>query len=147
MMPFDMSITNAIGYTLIHALWLQVRLGWHDAAIYDENIKEWPQRGGANGRLVNALKLVQPIEDKYPGVTYADLFQLASATAVVDIKEKRDENLLVLPADAALFDDPYFKVYVEKHVEDQDAFFKGYAEAHAKLSNLGAKFDPPEACH
>lgn len=27
---------------------------------------------------------------------------------------------------------------------DQDAFFKDYAEAHAKLSNLGAKFDPPE---
>jgi len=24
------------------------------------------------------------------------------------------------------------------------AFFKDYAEAHAKLSNLGAKFDPPE---
>jgi len=24
--------------------------------------------------LVNALKLIQPIKDKYPGVTYADLF-------------------------------------------------------------------------
>lgn len=32
--------------------------------------------------LVNALKLIQPIKDKYPGVTYADLFQLASATAI-----------------------------------------------------------------
>lgn len=32
--------------------------------------------------LVNALKLLQPIKDKYSGVTYADLFQLASATAV-----------------------------------------------------------------
>jgi hypothetical protein len=27
---------------------------------------------------------------------------------------------------------------------DQDAFFNDYAEAHAKLSNLGAKFDPPK---
>ena len=36
------------------------------------------------------------------------------------------------------------KVYAEKYAEGQDAFFKDYAEAHAKLSNLGAKFDPPK---
>ncbi|KAL2520015.1 L-ascorbate peroxidase S [Forsythia ovata] len=44
-----------------------VRTGWHDAA---------------NAGLVNALKLLQPIKEKYSGITYADLFQLASATAV-----------------------------------------------------------------
>ncbi|KAK9167496.1 hypothetical protein Scep_002687 [Stephania cephalantha] len=257
---------------------IMVRLGWHDAGTYDKNIEEWPQRGGANGSLrfeielkhaanaglVNVLKLLQPIKDKYPGVTYADLFQLASATAVEeaggpklpmkygrvdvsgpdmcpeegklpvlqalvssldagppspadhlrdvfyrmglndkeivalsgahtlgrsrpersgwgkpetkytiasshkdgpgapggqswtvqwlkfdnsyfkDIKERRDEDLLVLPTDAVLFEDPSFKVYAEKYAADQDAFFKDYTEAHAKLSNLGAKFDPPE---
>lgn len=32
--------------------------------------------------LVNALKLLQPIKDKYATITYADLFQLASATAI-----------------------------------------------------------------
>ncbi|KAK8465612.1 hypothetical protein PHAVU_009G126500 [Phaseolus vulgaris] len=241
-----------------------IRLGWHDAGTYNKNIEEWPQRGGANGSLrfeielkhaanaglVNALKLLQPIKEKYSGVTYADLFQLAGATAVEeaggpklpmkygrvdvskpeqcpeegrlpdagppspadhlrqvfyrmglndkeivalsgahtlgrsrpdrsgwgkpeskytkdgpgapggqswtvqwlkfdnsyfkDIKEKKDEDLLVLPTDAALFEDPSFKVYAEKYAEDQEAFFKDYAEAHAKLSNLGAKFDPPE---
>ncbi|PRQ26581.1 putative L-ascorbate peroxidase [Rosa chinensis] len=241
-----------------------VRLGWHDSGTYNKNIEEWPQRGGANGSLrfeielkhaanaglVNALKLIQPIKDKYSGVTYADLFQLASASAVEDaggpkipmkygrvdvsapeqcpeegrlpdagppspadhlrevfyrmglndkeivalsgahtlgrsrpersgwgkpetkytkegpgapggqswtaqwlkfdnsyfkdIKEKRDEDLLVLPTDAALFEDPSFKVFAEKYAEDQEAFFKDYAEAHAKLSNLGARFDPPE---
>ncbi|KAJ7965541.1 Ascorbate peroxidase [Quillaja saponaria] len=241
-----------------------IRLGWHDAGTYNKNIEDWPQRGGANGSLryeielkhaanaglVNALKLLQPIKDKYSGVTYADLFQLASATAVEeaggpkipmkygrvdvsgpeqcpeegrlpaagppspadhlrevfyrmglsdkeivalsgahtlgrsrpersgwgkpetkytkdgpgapggqswtvkwlkfdnsyfkDIKEKRDEDLLVLPTDAVLFEDPSFKVYAEKYAEDQEAFFKDYAEAHAKLSNLGAKFDPLE---
>lgn len=31
---------------------------------------------------MNALKLIQIIKDKYAGVTYADLFQLASATAI-----------------------------------------------------------------
>ncbi|KAK6939897.1 hem peroxidase [Dillenia turbinata] len=231
-----------------------VRLGWHDAGTYDKNIEEWPKRGGANGSLrfdielehaanaglVNAVKLLQAIKDKYSGVTYADLFQLASATAVEeaggpkipmkygrvdvsgpeqcpeegklpaagppspaehlqeeivalsgahtlgrsrpdrsgwgkpetkytkdgpgapggqswtvqwlkfdnsyfkDIKEKRDADLLVLPTDAVLFEDPSFKVFAEKYAEDQEAFFKDYAEAHAKLSNLGAKFDPPE---
>ncbi|KAG8378253.1 hypothetical protein BUALT_Bualt08G0118400 [Buddleja alternifolia] len=241
-----------------------VRLGWHDAGTYNKDIQEWPQRGGANGSLrfeielkhganaglVNALKLLQPIKDKYSSVTYADLFQLASATAIEeaggpkipmkygrvdvtgpeqcpeegrlpdagppspashlrdvfyrmglndkeivalsgahtlgrsrpdrsgwgkpetkytkdgpgapggqswtvkwlkfdnsyfkDIKERRDEDLLVLPTDAVLFEDPSFKEYAEKYAVDQDAFFKDYAEAHAKLSNLGAKFDPPE---
>ncbi|KAG0470949.1 hypothetical protein HPP92_015495 [Vanilla planifolia] len=241
-----------------------IRLGWHDAGTFDKNIEEWPQRGGANGSLrydielnhaanaglVNALKLLQPIKDKYSDITYADLFQLASATAVEeaggpkipmrygrvdvtgseqcpdegklpaagppspadhlrevfyrmglndkeivalsgahtlgrsrpersgwgkpetkytkdgpgapggqswtvqwlkfdnsyfkDVKEQKDQDLLVLPTDAVLFEDPSFKVYAEKYAEDQDAFFKDYAEAHAKLSNLGAKFDPPE---
>ncbi|CAA3009891.1 probable L-ascorbate peroxidase 6, chloroplastic isoform X2 [Olea europaea subsp. europaea] len=241
-----------------------VRLGWHDAGTYNKNIEEWPKRGGANGSLrfeielkhaanaglVNALKLLQPIKEKYSGVTYADLFQLASATAVEeaggpkipmkygrvdvsepeqcpeegrlpdagppspathlrevfyrmglndkeivvlsgahtlgrsrpersgwgkpetkytkegpgapggqswtvqwlkfdnsyfkDIKERRDADLLVLPTDAVLFEDPSFKEYAEKYAADQDAFFKDYAEAHAKLSNLGAKFEPPE---
>ncbi|CAN0892352.1 L-ascorbate peroxidase S, chloroplastic/mitochondrial [Linum grandiflorum] len=241
-----------------------VRLGWHDAGTYNKNIEEFPRRGGANGSLrfdvelkhganaglVNALNLLKPIKEKYSGVTYADLFQLASATAIEeaggpkipmkygrvdvsapeecpeegrlpdagppspadhlrqvfyrmglndkeivalsgahtlgrsrpdrsgwgkpetkytkdgpgapggqswtaewlkfdnsyfkDIKAQIDEDLLVLPTDAAIFEDPSFKVYAEKYAEDQDAFFKDYAEAHAKLSNQGAKFDPPE---
>jgi len=75
-------------------LLVQVRLGWHDAGTYDKNIAEWPKCGGANGSLRfeielkhganagSALKLIQPIKDKFSGVTYADLFQLASATAI-----------------------------------------------------------------
>ncbi|KMZ64358.1 Ascorbate peroxidase [Zostera marina] len=241
-----------------------VRLGWHDAGTYDKNVEEWPKRGGANGSLrfeielkhaanaglVNALKLIQPIKEKYPRITYADLFQLASATAIedaggpkipmrygrvdvseseqcpdegrlpdagppspadhlrdvfyrmglgdkeivalsgahtlgrsrpersgwgksetkytqngpgapggqswtaqwlkfdnsyfTDIKEKKDGDLLVLPTDAVIFDDPSFKAFAEKYAEDQDVFFKDYAKAHALLSDVGAKFDPPE---
>uniref|UniRef100_A0A1D1YTL4 L-ascorbate peroxidase n=1 Tax=Anthurium amnicola TaxID=1678845 RepID=A0A1D1YTL4_9ARAE len=255
-------IKELLGKTFCHPI--MIRLGWHDAGTYDKNIREWPKRGGANGSLrfevelkhaanaglINALKLLLPIKDKYPGVTYADLFQLASATALEaaggpkipmkygrvdvsdpkqcpeegrlpsagppspaahlrdvfyrmglddkeivalsgahtlgrsrpdrsgwgkpvtnhtkdgpgapggqswtvqwlkfdnsyfkDIKERKDEDLLVLPTDAVLFEDPSFKVYAEKYAEDQDAFFKDYAKAHAKLSNLGAKFDPLE---
>ncbi|XP_024976158.1 probable L-ascorbate peroxidase 6, chloroplastic/mitochondrial isoform X1 [Cynara cardunculus var. scolymus] len=253
-------IKDVLKTTFCHPI--LVRLGWHDAGTYNKNIEEWPQRGGANGSLrfeveqkhaanaglVNALKLLQPIKDKYAGITYADLFQLASATAVEDaggpkipmkygrvdvsgpeqcpeegrlpdagppspaahlrevfyrmgltdkdivalsgahtlgrsrpersgwgkpetkytkegpgapggqswtikwlqfdnsyfkdIKERRDADLLVLPTDAALFEDPSFKVFADKYAEDEKAFFDDYAEAHAKLSNLGAKFDP-----
>lgn len=35
----------------------QVRLGWHDAGTYNKNIKEWPQRGGANGSLRFEIEL------------------------------------------------------------------------------------------
>ncbi|KAL2892934.1 L-ascorbate peroxidase T chloroplastic [Bienertia sinuspersici] len=233
---------------------IMVRLGWHDAGTYNKDIEEWPQRGGANGSLKFEVELKHGanagIKDKYTGVTYADLFQLASATAIEeaggpkipmkygrvdvtgpeqcpeegrlpdagppspaqhlrdvfyrmglndkeivalsgahtlgrsrpersgwgkpetkytkdgpgapggqswtaqwlkfdnsyfkDIKEKKDAELLVLPTDDVLFEDPSFKVYAEKYAADQEAFFKDYAEAHAKLSNGGAKFDPPE---
>ncbi|CDY41787.1 BnaC02g13690D [Brassica napus] len=223
---------------------IKVRLGWHDAGTFEPELKH-----AANAGLINALKLIEPIKEKYSNISYADLFQLASATAEAggpeipmkygrvdvsapeqcpeegrlpdagppspgdhlrevfyrmglndqglivalsgahtlgrsrpersgwgkpetkytkagpgepggqswtvkwlkfdnsyfkDIKEKRDEDLLVLPTDAALFEDPSFKNYAEKYAEDPAAFFRDYAEAHAKLSNLGAKFDPPE---
>eukprot|EP00245_Coleochaete_scutata_P002434 TRINITY_DN131_c0_g1_i2.p1 TRINITY_DN131_c0_g1~~TRINITY_DN131_c0_g1_i2.p1 ORF type:complete len:174 (+),score=62.31 TRINITY_DN131_c0_g1_i2:3-524(+) len=64
-----------------------------------------------------------------------------------DVKAKRDADLLVLPTDAALFEDPGFKVYAEKYAEDQDAFFSDYAESHKKLSELGSKFDPAEGIY
>ena len=29
-----------------------VRLAWHDSGTYDQRIKEWPARGGANGAIL-----------------------------------------------------------------------------------------------
>ncbi|BBN20236.1 L-ascorbate peroxidase [Marchantia polymorpha subsp. ruderalis] len=242
-----------------------IRLGWHDAGSYDKNIAEFPRRGGANGSLrfspelghganaglINAVKLLEPVKAKYAGITYADLFQLASATAIEelggpkipmrygrvdtkspeecaiegnlpdagppnpadhlrkvfyrmglndreivalsgahtvgrsrpersgwgkketkyttganigapggqswtaewlkfdnsyfrDIKAQSDEDLLVLPTDKVLAEDPEFKKFTDKYAEDQNAFFADYALAHAKLSELGSKFDPEE---
>lgn len=54
---------------------------WHGFLIRDWFDKLDASQTGISG-LVNALKLIQPIKDKYSGVTYADLFQLASATAI-----------------------------------------------------------------
>jgi len=272
-----------------------VRLAWHDSGTYDKNVQgEWPKAGGAvgsirfapeinhgaNAGLINALKLLEPIKETNPTVSYADLFQMASARAIalaggpqIDMKygrvdatspehcspegnlpdgnpgpngkfggpggtastedttpnghlrkifyrmglndeeivalsgahtfgraykdrsgagaektkftdgttvpQKRadgteakytpggsswvdqwlvfdnsyykimkdasaDPELLKLATDKVLFVDPAFKTFAEKFAESQDEFFKSYAAAHKKLSELGSKFDPPE---
>ena len=39
-----------------------------------------------------------------------------------------------------LYENPqHNQVYAEKYAEDQDAFFRDYAEAHAKLSEFDEK--------
>jgi len=74
-----------------------VRLAWHDSGTFDVNIKEdWPKAGGAigsirfdpeinhgaNAGLAGAIKLLEPVKEKYPGVSYADIFQMASARGI-----------------------------------------------------------------
>jgi L-ascorbate peroxidase len=65
---------------------------WHDSGTYNKETGE----GGANGTvrfekeitaapnagLNTAIKLLKKIKSDCPDVTYADLFQLASATAI-----------------------------------------------------------------
>lgn len=58
----------------------------------------------------------------------------------VEVKAKRDAELLVLPTDACIFEDEGFKPYAEVYAKDQDAFFKDYAKSHVKLSELGVKW-------
>jgi L-ascorbate peroxidase len=74
-----------------------VRLAWHDSGTYDVNIKgDWPAAGGAigsirfdpeinhgaNAGLSGALALLEPVKKKYPDVSYADIFQMASARGI-----------------------------------------------------------------
>lgn len=75
---------------------IMVRLAWHDAGTYDVNIKDWPKCGGAigsirfdpeithgaNAGLASAIKMLEPIKTKFPLVSYADLFQMASAVSI-----------------------------------------------------------------
>mmetsp|Transcript_51898 Transcript_51898/g.105666 ORF Transcript_51898/g.105666 Transcript_51898/m.105666 type:complete len:360 (+) Transcript_51898:2-1081(+) len=75
---------------------LMVRLAWHDSGTYDVNIKEWPACGGAigsirfdpeithgaNAGLNTAVKMLEPVKAKYPEVSYADIFQMASAAGI-----------------------------------------------------------------
>lgn len=57
---------------------------------------------------------------------------------------EQDSDLLWFPTDAALHTDPDFKPTFDLYASDQEAFFRDYAKAHKKLSELGAKFDPPQ---
>ncbi|CAD7702061.1 unnamed protein product [Ostreobium quekettii] len=247
---------------------IMVRLAWHDAGTYDKEVEEWPKCGGANGSirfaaelahganagLGKAVEMLEPFAKKYPSISYADLYQMASVVGIeaaggpkislrygrkdagdesgcppennlpgakapfhdnaknpaahlrnifhrmgltdqdivalsgahtlgraykdrsgmgadsteytkdvaegvtpggsswtkewlkfdnsyfVDVKSKKDANLLVLETDACLFEDEEFRVFANKYAEDQDAFFANYEEAHMKLSELGVKW-------
>ncbi|ODV89151.1 hypothetical protein CANCADRAFT_32495 [Tortispora caseinolytica NRRL Y-17796] len=53
-----------------------------------------------------------------------------------------DEDLMMLPTDLSLIRDPTFKTWVEKFAEDKDLFFEHFAEAFAKLLELGVRRGP-----
>lgn len=57
------------------------------------------------------------------------------------VQNPTDSDLLILETDAVIFKDPKFKAYAEKYAADKDAFFADYAVSHAKLSELGVKWD------
>ena len=74
-----------------------VRLAWHDSGTYDKNVKgDWPAQGGAigsirfdpeinhgaNAGLAGAVKLLEPVKEAFPDVSYADIFQMASARSI-----------------------------------------------------------------
>lgn len=71
---------------------IMVRLAWHDAGTYNAADKTGGANGsirfapeaehGANNGLDNARNLLQPIKDKHADISYADLYQLASVTAI-----------------------------------------------------------------
>jgi L-ascorbate peroxidase len=76
---------------------IMVRVGWHDSGTFDKNVSgAWPSAGGAvgsirfdpeithgaNAGLINAIKLLEPIKEANPDVSYADIFQMASARSI-----------------------------------------------------------------
>lgn len=74
-----------------------VRLAWHDSGTHDAAVtEEWPAAGGAigsirfdpeinhgaNAGLAGAVKLLEPVKEAFPDVSYADIFQMASARGI-----------------------------------------------------------------
>lgn len=71
---------------------LFVRLAWHDSGTYDAKKDEGGATGsirfspeiqhGANAGLINAVKLLEPVKEKFPDMSYADIYQMASARGI-----------------------------------------------------------------
>eukprot|EP00240_Pyramimonas_obovata_P012984 CAMPEP_0118921836 /NCGR_PEP_ID=MMETSP1169-20130426/989_1 /TAXON_ID=36882 /ORGANISM="Pyramimonas obovata, Strain CCMP722" /LENGTH=228 /DNA_ID=CAMNT_0006862627 /DNA_START=57 /DNA_END=739 /DNA_ORIENTATION=+ len=73
-----------------------IRCAWHDAGTYDRLGGAWPKCGGANGSirfevelghganagLPKAINYLQRFKKAHPEISWADLIQLAGATAV-----------------------------------------------------------------
>ncbi|KAF8405411.1 hypothetical protein HHK36_010317 [Tetracentron sinense] len=55
----------------------------------------------------------------------------------IEMLKGESEELLKLPTDKALLEDPEFRHYVELYAKDEDAFFRDYAVSHKALSELG----------
>lgn len=55
-----------------------------------------------------------------------------------------DPELLKMPTDKALMEDPDFRKWVEIYAADKERFFEDYKKAHKKLSELGSVFVPSE---
>mmetsp|Transcript_28152 Transcript_28152/g.38704 ORF Transcript_28152/g.38704 Transcript_28152/m.38704 type:complete len:430 (+) Transcript_28152:77-1366(+) len=51
-----------------------------------------------------------------------------------------DPNLLKLPTDMSLYECPEFRRYFVRFAQNKEEFFREYAIAHKKMSELGAKF-------
>jgi len=52
-------------------------------------------------------------------------------------------NLMMLPADIALIQDPEYKKIVELYANDEELFFKDFAVAFQKLEENGVHFPKP----
>ncbi|WVZ84006.1 hypothetical protein U9M48_031090 [Paspalum notatum var. saurae] len=149
---------------------IMLRLAWHDAGTYDAKTNTGGPNGSirfpqeyshaANAGLKIAIDLLEPIKQKHPKITYADLYQGRARpersgfdgawtkdplkfdnSYFVELLKGDSEGLLKLPTDKALVEDPEFRKDVEQYAKDEEAFFRDYAESHKKLSELG--FKPP----
>jgi len=75
-----------------HCAPLVLRLAWHSAGTYDTNSKTGGPFGtirnkdelshSANAGLDSAVKLLEPIKEQFPILSYADFYQLAGVVAV-----------------------------------------------------------------
>ncbi|KAG9139107.1 hypothetical protein Leryth_020780 [Lithospermum erythrorhizon] len=71
---------------------LMLRLAWHSAGTYDQSTKTGGPFGtmrfktelshGANNGVDIAIRLLEPIKEQFPTISYADFYQLAGVVAV-----------------------------------------------------------------
>ncbi|GAY50317.1 hypothetical protein CUMW_125660 [Citrus unshiu] len=159
-----------------HCAPIILRLAWHSAGTYDVNTKTGGPFGTirhpdelaheANNGLDIAVRLLEPIKQQFPILSYADFYQLAGVVAVEvtggpeipfhpgrpvldhlrDVfghnggllsGEKRGLLQAAHQTKASSLRSSLSPSLLKNMAADEDAFFADYAEAHLKLSELG----------
>lgn len=59
-------------------------------------------------------------------------------------EDNETNSFMMLPTDMALKEEPYFLKYVKMYAEDQDLFFKDFADVFSRLLELGITFPKDE---
>lgn len=54
--------------------------------------------------------------------------------------ETKEKDIMMLPADLVLVEDPNFKKFVQLYAKDEKLFYQDFAKAFGKLMELGVKF-------
>lgn len=61
------------------------------------------------------------------------------------MQASRDDSMKDLSTEACLTRNSFVcRTWVERYAADKDLFFSQYAAAHCQMSEMGAKFDPPD---
>lgn len=58
--------------------------------------------------------------------------------------DKNNPDVMMLPAEIAMYNDKSFKKYFELYAKDQDKFYEDFAKAFKKLIELGVPFKGDE---
>lgn len=113
--------------------------------------KNWLQFDNSYFQRIHTLLKKNDTESSDPSSTAASSGPLnsrhkaqVSMQTPVATEEGKDDVLLWLATDWALYNSSEFRPHFLRYASDQNAFFEDYSDAHKKMSELGAKFDPPE---
>ncbi|CAB9507652.1 ascorbate peroxidase 6, chloroplastic/mitochondrial [Seminavis robusta] len=127
---------------------IMIRLAWHDSGTFDKDITdEWPAAGGAvgsircnpellhgaNAGLDMAVDFMQGIKDKFPDVSYADLYQMASARAVA-LAGGPDIDMMYGRLDSAGPDECSLEGHLPDAEPGPDGKYGGYVEGKPSVS-------------
>lgn len=58
--------------------------------------------------------------------------------------DKNNPDIMMLPAEIAMYNDKEFRRYFELYAKDQDKFYEDFAKAFKKLIELGVPFKGDE---
>lgn len=137
--PFPDKAANPAGH-LRHVFTGQYGLNDQDIVVLSGAHTMGRSRPGRSGFGKESTKYTEKGPGTPGGTSWTPDWLQFNNNYFKEVKAQRDEDLLVLPTDACLFEDDGFKGYAEKYAVDQDAFFTDYVKSHLKLSELGVKW-------